>query len=722
MTMSTTENCFRLAFRGVVTATLVLLGVTGSVRADAEALRLFQPSDVHKLQDVSSFAISPEGDWVAYSVRQTDVEKDKRSTDLYMVSWDGEARIQLTHTESTGESHPRFSPDGKYLAFLTSRSDGAEGEDDPKAKSQVWLLNRAGGEARRLTELKGGVSGFEWSPDSSRLVLVGKDPEADEDGSPSDSAEGDQDPGLEEEGEKEGKGAETPKPIVIDRYQFKQDREGYLTRRYERLYLFDIEEGTAELLTPGDFDSTDPAWSPDGHSLAFTSKRPTEEQPDPDRTLNTDIFLIAAEKGAQARRLTTWEGSDSKPTFAPNGESIAYVRGPEEAMSFYAPSQLGVLRIDSSETPILPTAGLDRSVGNVRWSPDGRQIYFGFEDDRERFVGRVPAIGGEVTRLSVGRSPDEKGVIRSFEIGARGIAALASFPHQPSEIYRLKSADGPALALTDHNAEARDAFDWANVRAFDTTGEDGVRVGSMLLEPPGYTPGRAYPTVAFIHGGPVGQDGFEFDAMAQAFAAAGFLVIQPNYRGSSGRGAEFSTAIYGAWGSLEIQDIHTVVDALVAQGLSDPKRLAIGGWSYGGINTNYAIATDTRFAAAVSGSGIANLLTGYGTDQYIWQYEGEIGKPWEPESLERYLELSYPFLHADRIQTPTLFMCGEKDFNVPLINSEQMYQALKSLDVPTQLVIYPGQYHGLSVPSYIEDRIERMIAWFNEHMPEESLE
>jgi dipeptidyl aminopeptidase/acylaminoacyl peptidase len=244
---------------------------------------------------------------------------------------------------------------------------------------------------------------------------------------------------------------------------------------------------------------------------------------------------------------------------------------------------------------------------------------------------------------------------------------------------------------------------------------DGTRIGAMLYEPPGKRRRKPLPTIAFIHGGPVAQDAYGFDWMAQAFAAAGYLVVRPNYRGSSGRGAAFSRTLYAKWAD-GIQDIHAVMDYLVAEKLADPKRLGIGGWSYGGISTNYAIATDSRFKAAVSGSGIANLLTGFGTDQYIWQYEGEVGKPWIDEHLALYLELSFPFFHADRIQTPTLFLCGEKDFNVPLINSEQMYQALKSLGIPTELVIYPGQYHGLSVPSYLEDRVVRMIAWYDAHL------
>ncbi|MGI9262806.1 MAG: alpha/beta hydrolase family protein, partial [Woeseiaceae bacterium] len=187
-----------------------------------------------------------------------------------------------------------------------------------------------------------------------------------------------------------------------------------------------------------------------------------------------------------------------------------------------------------------------------------------------------------------------------------------------------------------------------------------------------------------------------------------------NYRGSSGRGREFSSAYFGDWGNLEIQDIHAVMDKLVAEGLADPDQLGIGGWSYGGINTNFAIATDTRFSAAVSGASASNYIAGYGTDQYIWQYENELGYPWE--TPENYYNISYPFLHADRIKTPTMFMVGELDWNVPLINSEQMYQALRSLNVPTQLIVYPGEHHGLSKPSYIQDRLERMIAWYAKYM------
>jgi len=667
--------------------TNLLTPISGS--GQEKARRPFQPEDMHRIRDVGDLAIAPGGEWVAYTVRETDTKADRRSTDLYIVSWDGQASLRMTHSKSS-ESGPRFSPDGKYLAFIRARSGDDTGKSkDPKTKGQVWLLNRSGGEAERLTEIEGGVSSFEWSPDSTRLVLVSKDPKP-----------------KDEEGQ--GSEADTPKPIVIERYQFKRDRVGYLGSRYSRLYLFDVVSEATTLLTPGSFDSTNPAWSPDGKKIAFTSKR----EGDPDRHDNTDIYVVEAREGAEARQITTWKGPDSRPTFSPDGAKIAYLQGGPPKYSNYAPAQLAVISTDGGQ-PLLLTEGLDRNVSAPRWSADGNAIHFLYEDDRIRYIAEVPVSGGKIERLFPGPD-DPRGVVRSFEVGAEGTVIIATFPRSPPEIYRLADK----VPLSDHNRELREEIEWATVDGFDAVSKDGRMIGSMLLKPPGWRAGNAYPTIAYVHGGPVGQDGFEFDATSQMLAAQGYLVVNPNYRGSSGRGKQFSRAIYADWGNLEIQDIHAVMDKLVADGLADPDRLGIGGWSYGGMNTNYAIATDTRFSAAVSGASISNMITGYGTDQYIRDYENELGLPWE--GIDSYLRVSYPFFHADRIKTPTLFMCGEEDFNVPLINSEQMYQALSSLGVPTKLVIYPGQFHGLSKPSYIQDRLERMIEWYGEYLSKES--
>jgi dipeptidyl aminopeptidase/acylaminoacyl peptidase len=664
-------------FVGFVTGLLPI-----AVQSQDAGLRVFLPEDVHRIREVGDIAISPDGDWIAYSVGTADPEKDEYSSDLHMVRRDGEENIQLTHTADSGESHPRFSPDGKYLAFISARNDGADEDDDPAAKGQVWLLNRAGGEARRLTEMPGGVSGFEWSPDSTRLVLVSNDPEEPKD---------------------EDATHDTPEPIVIDRYQFKRDRVGYLGDRYRRLYLFDVASREATVLTPGPFDSTDPAWSPDGDAIAFVSKR----QGDPDRHQNTDIYVIEAAADAEPRQLTTWEGPDSSPVFSPDGRRIAYLQGGPPRYAWYDPDQVAVIDVAGGE-PELPTATLDRSISSPRWSVDGDDIYFIVADDRIRTLASVPWRGGRITSQYLSR--DVPGIVHSYEVGRKGVVAVAAFGQRPAEIF---GADN-GRRLTTHNDDLVAEIDWATVEGYDAVSDDGTRVGSMLLKPPGYVEGRPYPTIAYVHGGPVAQDGFEFDYLSQALAAQGYLVVNPNYRGSSGRGREFSRAIFADWGNLEIQDIHAVMDKLVEDGLADPERLGIGGWSYGGINTNFAIASDTRFAAAVSGSSASNYIAGYGTDQYIWQYENELGLPWE--TPEAYFDISYPFFKADRIKTPTLFMCGALDFNVPLINSEQMYQALRSLNVPTQLVIYPGQYHGLDKPSYIEDRLDRMIEWYGRYL------
>ncbi len=659
--------------------TLVLAGAAAG--AVAQELRPVSPSDPERLRSVRDPRISPDGEWVAYVVRTSDLEKDRDGSDIWMVSWDGAQTLQLTHTEKESEGAPRWSPDGRYLSFLVSRGD----ED---AKSQVWLLDRRGGEARQLTEMEGGVEAYEWSPDSKRLALIAADPDPDE---------------REQKAEK-GDEPKTAKPIVIDRYQFKQDRIGYLRHLRSHLYLFDLEKRNAELLTPGDFDDSSPSWAPDGRDIAFVSKRGD----DPDRHDNSDIFLIEARAGAEARQLTRHEGADgsfgSAPAWSPDGTWIAYLRGGPPRWSFYDGPDLAIISAAGGEPRII-TEGLDRDVYRPAWTADGGALLMLLEDDRNQYLARVSVGGGNVERLSVPGS-----VVNRFDSGAAGrIALLMTTPEEPAEIFAFER--GATRPLSSQNEEPLRGIALGSVSGIEFESADGTKVHGIVTKPPGFEAGRRYPTVALIHGGPTAQNGFEFDPGAQVLAGAGYLVVRPNYRGSPGRGREFSRAIFADWGNLEVQDVLAAIDHVVEAGLADPERLGIGGWSYGGMTTNYTIAKDTRFKAAVSGASIANVLTGYGTDQYIRQYENELGKPWE--EIDKYFAVSQPFLHADKIETPTLFLCGEKDFNVPLINSEQMYQALRSLGIETQLVIYPGRYHGLGKPSYRKDRHERYIGWFD---------
>jgi dipeptidyl aminopeptidase/acylaminoacyl peptidase len=235
-----------------------------------------------------------------------------------------------------------------------------------------------------------------------------------------------------------------------------------------------------------------------------------------------------------------------------------------------------------------------------------------------------------------------------------------------------------------------------------------------MVKPASYVAGKKYPLLLYIHGGPNGQDEHEFSFDRELFAANGYVVLAVNYRGSNGRGSAFQKAIFADWGNKEVVDLLGAVDQAIAAGVADPERLGIGGWSYGGILTDYSIATDPRFKAAVSGAGSALQLSMYGSDQYIVQYEREIGVPWKSRDL--WIKISYPFFQADRIKTPTLFLGGESDFNVPIIGGEQMYQALKSMGIDTQLVVYPSQFHGLTVPSYQRDKLQRYLAWYDKYL------
>jgi dipeptidyl aminopeptidase/acylaminoacyl peptidase len=668
--------------------TAVILGVLVApiVLAQTPAQRKLTLDDLYRFRNVSGPQVSPEGGWVAYTVSVPDVAKDRSNSDVWMTSWDGRRSLRLT-TSKSGEHTPRWSPDGKYLAFLSER-------DDPHEVDQVWLLNRSGGEAERITELPGGVSDYAWSPDGKRLALIASDPDPDSAAATPDTTQ------------------RTPRPIVIDRFQFKEDETGYLDAGRDHLYLFDLAARKAEILTPGAYNEAAPAWSPNGRMVAFVSKRRAEF----DRTDNWDLYVIEARTGASPRQLTTFEGPDMNPGWAshppawsPDGKYLAYVQGGPLKLIYYAGQKLAVVPAGGGSARVV-TPTLDRNVLSPSWSPDGKSILFLLEDDRISSIARVPASGGSIETLARGRR-----TVSDFSTGPDGkIAVVASTPSVPAEVFAVEG--GELRSLSRQNDQWLAGVQLAPVEEISFKSRDGTPINGFLVRPVGYRPGSRAPTVLRIHGGPVYQFSNEFDFDWQLLAAEGFAVVAANPRGSSGRGEKFSTAIWADWGNKDGQDVLAAVDYAVAQGVADPGRLGVGGWSYGGILTNQVIARDQRFKAAISGAGQSNALAGYGTDQYVREYEAELGTPWGNTAV--WQRVSYPFFHADQIVTPTLFLCGERDFNVPLLNSEQMYQALRSLGRETQLVIYPGEYHDIRKPSYQRDRLQRYLEWYGRHLKE----
>ncbi|MFL5402359.1 MAG: prolyl oligopeptidase family serine peptidase [Gemmatimonadales bacterium] len=664
----------------------VLLAVLAFAPAWAQtpSTRQLTIGDLYRLRDVSGPQISPEGDWVAYTVSVPDTGKDRADKDVWMTSWDGRRSLRLT-TSKASEHTPQWSPDGRYLAFLSDR-------DDSREVGQIWLLDRAGGEAARVTDLPGGVSAYTWSPDGKRLAIIASDPDPDSAAVTPDTTQ------------------RTHPPIVIDRFQFKEDETGYLDTRRDHLYVFDLATRKAEILTPGQYNELAPSWSPDGRAIAFVSKR----RPEFDRTDNWDLYVVEARTGATPRQLTTFEGPDldpdwgsRPPTWSPDGKSIAYVQGGPLKLIYYAGQKLAVVPASGGAARVV-TPTLDRNVLSPAWSADGSSILFLLEDDRSTSLASVPASGGAVHSLTPGRQ-----FVSDFSVGPKGkLVVLASTPAAPAEVFAVEGSRLRGLSRQNDGWLA--GVTLAPVEEISFKSRDGTLINGFLAKPVGYQAGTRVPTVLRIHGGPVYQFSNEFDFDWQLLAAEGFAVVAANPRGSSGRGEKFSTAIWADWGNKDSQDVLAAVDYAVAQGVADPGRLGVGGWSYGGILTNQVIARDRRFKAAISGAGQSNALAGYGTDQYVREYEAELGTPWG--SPDTWLRVSYPFFHADRIVTPTLFMCGDQDFNVPLLNSEQMYQALRSLGRETQLIIYPGEYHAIRKPSYQRDRLQRYVDWYNRHL------
>ncbi|HEX7183837.1 MAG TPA: S9 family peptidase [Thermoanaerobaculia bacterium] len=636
--------------------------------------RLLRTEDAWALKTVLDPQVSPDGQWVSYAVRSLDPKEDTRDTDLYMVPLAGGEPLRLT-TSPKGESRGRWSPDGRYLAFLSGR-DGD--------KSQVWLLDRRGGEAVKLTDYKSGVSDLAWAPDSSRLALIVSDVDPDE---PDPEAEG---------------AEKTPKPIVIRRLQFKRDGEGYLREIRSHIHVVDVKAKRTLKVTSGPYDHSGITWSPDGRWIAFVSNRTAE----PDANYDTDVFLVEPKANQTPRRLTPSSISDESPVFSPDGKWVAYVSGGAPEDIWYATSHVAVVPVGGGEPRPL-TRELDRNVGQLSFSPDGRWIYFLLEDGGNQHLARVPAAGGPVERVVAGER-----VVESYALGPKGEpVVLETQVSYPAELSVL---DGQSLRrLTHVNDEFLKGIRLAQTQRFKAKNPDGQLIDGFLTLPPDAPAGKRLPTILRIHGGPVAQYTTGFQLEWQIFAAHGYAVVAANPRGSSGYGREFSRAIWADWGNKDYDDVMAAVDHVIAMGVADPERLGVGGWSYGGMLTDYVITKTGRFKAATTGASETNYLANYGTDHYQREWEAELGLPWK--NTELWMRIS-PFFQVDKVTTPTLVLCGAQDVNVPCLNSEQLFQALRRLGRETELVIYPDQSHSIQKPTYVKDRFDRYLAWYDKYL------
>ncbi|HEX4648383.1 MAG TPA: S9 family peptidase [Steroidobacteraceae bacterium] len=658
-----------------IAVTVALAPLLIAATPAAAVARALAPEDWYRFQTVSDLAIAPDGGAVAYVVTSYDQESDESRGALWLADWAGTESVQLTRGESA--SDPRFSPDGRYLGFLSARPAGSP--------SQLWVLDRRGGEARQLSRCSGEVTGYAWSPDGRRAVLVmhaAEDPKA-------------------------------PRPKVIDTYQFKNDGDGYLTAQTRsHLYLLDSGSGACEALTadPARANSL-PVFSPDGRQIAYVSNRVDDRR----QAGLDEIMLIAAAAPREPRRLlSTWSPNHQHLEWSPDGSRLAFLEGDELRYNAYIMDRLAVAELPSGRVREL-SASLDRAVLSPVFTADGRSIEFAVEDDGFQYPARVALAGGAIERLA------DSVVVHGLVSAAGHTAVRASSDGAPVEVFALEARKLRALSAHNRALSAELALGIVEDVAFPS--RDGTQIHGQIVKPPDFVPGRRYPTILWIHGGPNGQDDHSLELASyspalerQLFATHGYVALAVNYRGSTGRGAKFARAILADWGHKEVEDLLAGVDFALGAGLADPGRLGIGGWSYGGLLTDYTIASDPRFRCAISGAGSGNQISTYGADEYVVQYDAELGPPWRNTAL--WLKVSYPFFHADRIRTPTLFLGGDRDFNVPIIGGEQMYQALRTLGVAAELVVYPGEHHSLDRPSFLVDRYRRYLAWMSRYIGE----
>jgi len=646
--------------------------------AAAGALRPFTFEDVMGVRQVTDPQLSPDGKWVAYVVSAADMKENAVDGDIWLVPAAGGRPVRLT-TSKKNDTQPRWSPDGRQIAFVSTRAD----------KPQLFVISPFGGEAEQLTESKGGVTGFQWAPDGRRIAYVAR-----RDLTPD-----------EERREKEKDDA-----IVVDQ-----------NHKLSRLWVVDVETRAARELAAGDYQVSDPQWSPDGTRLAFVAN-PTPKADDgsvsdvwvvdasPALTVHRDSAPADSVAAApRARKLVENEGPDQSPRWSPDGRQIAFLMRRGEA------GRLGLLRLAvvpaTGGAPRLVAPAFDYAATSPVWSGDGTTLYFTAPVRTGAQLFAADVARGRVRQLS-----RVTGVMSAASVSRDG--RLAAFTmgdvQHPNDVHvaALRGAWRP-VKLTDHNPQVRElALGRSEVVRWKSG--DGLEVEGVVVYPVDYAPGRRYPTVAFIHGGPAGvwTSGFpaSWGNFAHVWASKGWVSFFPNPRGSVAYGEKFLLANVRDWGKGDYEDIQSGLDTLVARGVADSARLAQSGWSYGGYMTAWTITQTRRFKAAMVGAGLTNMYSMYSTNDIPSALDGYFGaEPWDDEEAYRRAS-AMTFIKQAR--TPTLIQHGLADLRVPVGQAQELYAGLTRNDVPAELVLYPREPHGLQEPRHQLDKMRREYAWF----------
>lgn len=664
--------------------------------------RNITPEDLYHLHILDGCQVSPDGRHAVFCVDRIDAKTQKKYKNLFVVSTAEGTLRQFTHGDYRDHS-PKWSPDGTAIAFISNRRE--------EKAADGYIIPFDGGEARLAANIEGQVFKMEWSPDGKRLVLQARLKDSSE-------VEREKDPVKKELG------------IVsrhITRVLYKFESKGFLPRERTHLWIVEVDSGRVRQLTKGEvYDETSPAWSPDGQRLVFCSNRSPEPDLDPDAV---DLFVIPAD-GGNMEKIPTPLGSKDLPGFSPDGKWISYACR-EGRGGWWKNTGLWIVPADGGGEAIDLTGRFDIAVGPgtlndipghlpmVRpvWSADGSRIFFQVSREGRTTLQRLTVDDRQAEPVPV---VDANGVVDDFSLSGDGktLACVFTDMTRPSEILKVDLETGQEKVLTDINHKVMDQISLGAWEEFRIKGATGNDLQGWIITPPDFDPQKTYPSILEIHGGPHAQYGAYFMHEFHFLAAQGYVVYFCNPRGSLGYGEAHARAIDNNWGTLDYEDVMAVADFMLTKPYIDPDRRGVTGGSYGGYMTNWIIGHTDRFKAAVTQRSVSNMISMYGSSDFNWSFEYELGgrPPWE--NMENYWRQS-PIKHIGRAKTPTLVIHSEQDLRCPLEQGEQIYVALKRLGVDTEMIVYPEESHELSRAGRTDRRIDRLthiLRWFDRYL------
>jgi acylaminoacyl-peptidase len=649
----------------------------------------FQPADVFQLEFAGDPQISPDGSQIVYVRSSNDIMSDRTRGEIWILNFDGSEHRPLI-TGPANYSAPRWSPDGSQLLYVST---------DRNERRQLFLRWMDTGETAKLTNLQRSPGGLSWSPDGSRIAFSMFMPM-----SPEPFATLPRKP----------EGADwAPPATTYERLIYRRDGQGFLRQGQQHLFVIPVEGGTPRQLTHGPYNhGGTPSWTPDGQYLLISANRRENWEY---QTGNREVYEVAVSDGS-VRPLTDRLGPDNSPIVSPDGSLIAYT-GFDDRYQGFQITELYVMNRDGSGARSL-TDGLDRSVGQARWSADGRGLFFQYSTEGNSKVayvtldGSVRELATDLGGLSIGR-PYSGG---SYSVARNGRFAFThSRPDHPSDV----AVGGPGQETRRLTALNEDLFGHKELGQVEEiwyeSSYDGRRIQGWIVKPPGFDPNRKYPLILEIHGGPFANYGDRFSAEIQLYAAAGYVVLYTNPRGSTSYGEEFGNLIHHAYPGDDFHDLMSGVDAVIEQGFVDEDQLFVTGGSGGGVLSSWIVGHTDRFAGAAVQKPVINW--------YSWVLTADMGgraaEYWFPslpwEDPDHYLSRS-PIQFVGNVKTPTMLITGEVDWRTPMSESEQFYQALKIREIDAALVRIPEASHGIAArPSHLISKVAHILAWFERY-------